>query len=214
MPIYLRTGHFLAIIGVLTMAATGCSSNASGTPRPDSSAERVLPGESEEDIPEANSEPSAPRVDRPLDASWFLAQPCAVLDKSQLGPLGVSRRGIPTTSGAVADYAGPFCSWHANPELGSTIGVGFITGNKNGLSDMYRGRDRFEDFRPVEVDGYPAVFANGPDLRANGTCNVAVGVSDTLMIRASEQGRLDAQGACDRAAQVASSALTTIRGGQ
>jgi hypothetical protein len=96
--------------------------------------------------------------------------------------------------------------------LGSTIGVGFITGNKNGLSDIYRGRERFEDFRPVRIDGYPGVFANGPDLRANGTCNLAVGVSDTLMIRASEQGRLDAHGACERAVQVARSALMTLRG--
>jgi hypothetical protein len=151
-------------------------------------------------------------VDDPLDASRFITDPCAVLTREQLDGFSVGGLGIPTTSGGVAKYAGPFCSWHADPELDSTMAVGFITGNKNGLADMYRGRERFEDFRPVEVDGYPGVFANSPDLRASGSCDLAVGVSGTLMIRASEQGQLDAHGACERAVQVARAALKTLRG--
>jgi hypothetical protein len=149
----------------------------------------------------------------PLDASGFLAEPCTVLSHAQLATFDVSRPGIPTTTGAVAEHAGPYCSWHAATELASTIGVGFITGNKNGLSDIYRGRDTFGYFIPTTVDGYPAVFADGSDGRVSGRCSLAVGISETQMFRASEQGRLDAQGACDRAQQVAAAALATLKAG-
>jgi hypothetical protein len=163
----------------------------------------------------SSADPSdgVPGVADPLDATGFFAEPCTVLSQVQLATFDVSRPGVPATTGAVAEYAGPFCSWHAATELASTIGVGFITGNKNGLSDIYRGRDRFGYFIPTSVDGYPAVFADLSDGREAGRCSVAVGVSETQMIRASEQGRLDAQGSCDRAKQVAAAALATLKAG-
>jgi hypothetical protein len=149
----------------------------------------------------------------PLDATGFLTEPCTVLSQAQLATFDVSRPGIPTTTGAVAEHAGPYCSWHAATELASTIGVGFITGNKNGLSDIYRGRDTFGYFIPTTVEGYPAVFADGSDGRESGRCSLAVGISETQLFRATEQGRLDAQGSCDRAKQVALAALATLKAG-
>jgi hypothetical protein len=197
------------LVASVLLAATACTSRANGTPTPHSTTALS------ETTTTSSADPSdgAPGVADPLDATGFLAEPCTVLSQSQLVTFDISPPGIPTTTGAVAEYAGPFCSWHAATELASTIGVGFITGNKNGLSDTYRGRDTFDYFIPTTVDGYPAVFVDGPDQRDSGTCNITVGISDQLAFRASEQGRLDAQGSCDRAKQVAAAALATLRAG-
>ncbi|MPZ80014.1 MAG: DUF3558 domain-containing protein [Actinophytocola sp.] len=195
------------------LAGGACSSEADGTPTPQSSGERPETSESSPDPSTGDPAQEAPGVDNPLDASRFLTDPCTVLTRAQLATFDVTRPGIPETTGGVAEQVGPFCTWHAAAELGSTIGVGFITGNKNGLSDTYRGRSQFEDFRPTEVEEYPAVFANSPDLRSKGMCTIVVGISDSSAIQATEVGELDETGSCERAKQVATSALATIREG-
>lgn len=198
-----------SVAGVVTVAvlAAGCSVQENGSPTA-----RPTTGMSESSAPSEDERYGAPPVDTPLDATTFLADPCAVLSQTQLAAFDVSRPGIATTTGAVAETVGPFCIWHADPDLGSTIGVGFETGNKNGLSDTYRGRGQFEYFEATTVGGYPAVYASGPDLRSSGECLIAVGISDSLVFNASEQGRLDAEGSCDRASQVATAALATLKG--
>jgi hypothetical protein len=125
---------------------------------------------------------------------------------------GISKPGEPTTTGPTAEQAGPFCTWTADSAVNSTAGVGFITGNKQGLSDVYRGRSRFEYFEETSVAAYPAVFASLHDGRAQGACDIAVGISDTLIFRASEQGGRKGQGACDRAKQVAAAVIVTLKG--
>jgi len=62
------------------------------------------------------------------------------------------------------------------------------------------------------VDGYPGVFAGLDDGRAQGSCDIAVGISDTLTFRASEQGGRKGQGSCDRAKQVAAAVIATLKG--
>ena len=199
-----RTGWL--VVSVL-LAGTACTTQADGTPTPGPTS---APSETTT-TPSEDPTFGAPRVTDPLDATRFLTEPCTVLGQAQLATFDVSRPGIPTTTGAVAEHAGPYCSWHAATELASTIGVGFLTGNENGLSDTYRGRDQFDYFVPTTVDGYPAVFVDGSDGRDNGRCNITVGINDQLAFRATEQGRLDAQGSCDRAKQVAAAALTTLK---
>lgn len=192
----------------MLLAGTACTSQADGTPTPEPTS---APPETTT-TPSEDPTDGAPRVTDPLDATRFFTEPCTVLSQAQLATFEVSRPGIPTTTGAVAEYSGPYCSWHAATELASMIGVGFLTGNENGLSDTYRGRDQFDYFIPTTVDGYPAVFVDGSDLRDSGSCNITVGISDTLAFNAAEQGRLDAQGSCDRARQVAVAALATLKG--
>ncbi|GAB3439842.1 DUF3558 domain-containing protein [Actinophytocola sediminis] len=198
-------GLVASLVSVVVVTA-GCSSEENGNPTA-----QPTTSTSESSAPSADETHGAPLVDTPLDATAFLTQPCTTLSKAQLATFDVSRPGIETTTGAVAENAGPFCTWHANPDLGSTIGVGFLTGNENGLSDTYRGRDQFKYFEPVTVAEYPAVYASSPDLRARGTCVIVVGISDSLTFRTTEQGRLGAQGSCDRALQVATAALATLR---
>lgn len=209
-------GLAAGLVIVVVVTAAGCSTSENGNPTAQPTTDVSVPDSeesSESSEPSEDDNYGAPRVDSPLDATGFLSQPCAVLSQAQLAEFSVTSPGIPTTTGAVAENAGPFCTWHADPSLGSTIGVGFVTGNKNGLSDTYRGRDQFEHFEPTTVDGYPAVFANSPDLRSSGTCGITVGISDALAFNATEQGRLDGQGSCDRARQVAQAALATLKVG-
>ena len=194
-------GLVAGLTTIAVIAAVGCSSREDGDPTADGT-QTSTKGEND----------GVPRVEDPLDATSFLNQPCAVLDQQQLAEFGVTSPGIPTTTGATAEYVGPYCSWIADPEWGSAISVGFETGNKHGLSDTYRGRDQFEYFVPTTVDGYPAVFSDGADLRSQGQCVIGVGISDKLAFNASEQGELDADGACERARQVAAAALATLKG--
>jgi uncharacterized protein DUF3558 len=189
------------LVTVVVVTVAGCSSEAGGNPTA-----QPTTGASGDQDPD-----KAPKVEDPLDASSFLDQPCAVLSQQQLAEFSVTRPGEPTTTGAVAENAGPYCGWHADP--GGSISVGFLTGNKNGLSDLYRDRANFEHFEPTTVDGYPAAYNNDPDLRAEGDCDIAVGISDSLAFHALEQGRLDAEGSCERARQVAAAVLETLKGG-
>ncbi len=150
----------------------------------------------------------------PLDASRFLADPCAVLTSAQLARFQVSRPGKPDTESEIAKRVGPLCSWRADTEDAGSIGVTWQVGNKNGLADLYRIRDRYEYFNPTTVDGYPAVFKDSSDYRAEGVCKVSVGVSDSLTFTADEHGALDAQGACDRVVRIAAAVLTTLKENQ
>lgn len=207
-PRVLVTG---SVVSVTVAVLAGCTTGVAGTAVPDS----ADPTASESTVP--TSEPDtygAPRVDDPLDASRFLTDPCAVLTRAQLTGFGVSKPGEPDTDSAIAVHSGPGCVWVAESEVNSVIGASFLSGNKNGLSDTYRGRDRFDGyFEPTTVDGYPAVFNDIGDGRPQGDCNITVGISDTLTFRAAEHGGRDAQGACDRATQVAAAVIQTIKGG-
>lgn len=198
-----------SVAGVLLCGqlASGCTTTADGTPTgappTDDSGTSATSGEGSGD--------GAPRVENPLDAEPFLQRPCSTLSQDQLTTLAVSRPGTPTTSGAVAESAGPFCTWLIS-EQGGSIGIGFITGNEGGLSDNYRARGDFAYFEPTTVEEYPAVFTERVDRRDTGSCTIIVGITDTLTFRATETGQLDPRGACDRAKQVAAAAVTTMRG--
>lgn len=195
----MRLVKLVASVAATAAVIAGCSVAEGGQPTPTT-------GSSTQD-----ETSGAPRVKDPLDTDRFLTEPCGVLGQPQLVDLSITQPGVPTTTGAVAENVGPSCTWQ-NSELANTIGVGFLTGNEKGLSDTYRGRDEFEYFEPIMVEGYPAVFAGDPDLRSSGTCVLVVGISDSLAIDATQQGDLDAQGSCDRAEQVATAALETLKG--
>ena len=202
--------HTRAVLlaGLLTAAAAlaGCTTTAGGDPTPDNDATKhpsSTPPSSEQD------RHGAPRVDRPLAPTRFLTEPCATLTQAQLAGLGIDTAGKPDTDSAIAEYAGPTCGWQDN---GETLGVGFVTGNKNGLADLYGNRENYAYFEETMVNGFPAVFQDNIDLRDSGTCSISVGVTDNLHFKASEQGELDAQGACDRIKNVAGAVITTMKG--
>lgn len=159
-------------------------------------------------IPPRDQTYGAPRVSNPLDASKFLTQPCAVLSQTQLAHFDIRRPGEPDTESAVAREAGPRCVWYTE---GGIFGMGFLTGNKNGLSDTYRGRSRFNFWEETTVEGYPAVFNDPSDGRPAGACNLTVGISDTLTFRALDNSGRTGQAACDRTKEYAAAIIQTLK---
>jgi hypothetical protein len=102
----------------------------------------------------------------------------------------------------------PGCTWRGDD---GSVGLGWLTDNKGGLSDTYRRRELDAYFIETTVAEYPAVFVDATDDRDRGYCGIVVAVSDTLTYYASVHSRLDAEGACDLAEQVAAAALTTVK---
>ena len=116
------------------------------------------------------------------------------------------------TDSAVAKSSGPSCLW-INSDTATGIGVSFITGNKNGLADLYRANEEGKwtgYWEETTVSGYPGVFHDVTDARARGSCILAVGVTDTLTFLVDISGRLKEQ-SCDFAKQVAAAVLATVK---
>jgi hypothetical protein len=203
------------VFGMAVAAAlvAGCSSKESGSPTgtPGGS------GSQPTDDPTSTSNPGgsggAPKVTDPLDASKFISQPCGAIAPDQLQALHLPVQGKPDTDSETAKTAGPGCSWF-DRDAGSGVEIGFLTANKNGLSDTYQGKDRFKGyFEPTEVDGYPAVLNDIQDYRSDGTCNITVGISDTSEFRVGVQDTKLGVKSCDRAKEAAAAVIKTLKKG-
>jgi hypothetical protein len=198
----------MSVLGVTVVAVAlmaGCSSSAQpGSPQPtgggvETSGSRTSAASS-----------GAPHVANPLDTSKFQAVPCTVLDTSNVQSLGFTAPGQ-----AESDATGPNCHWN-NSETGVSLDVGFVTANKSGLSALYAKRSSLKLFQPLpDIQGYPAVIYGTIDARSSGTCNVDVGVSDSLnvdvMLQAST-GPLKAD-PCGTAQKIAGMVMGHLTGG-
>jgi hypothetical protein len=156
----------------------------------------------------------APPVTNPLDATSFLTHPCAALTPVQLQGLDLLGPGEPDTDSSLANYSGPTCSWH-NAKANHDLGVTFMTGNKNGLADLYRGHDQGQFpgyWIETDVDGYPGVFSDLADGRKDGFCTLHVGISDTLAVLIDRHDGVGEK-SCDEARAIASLVLRTIQAG-
>jgi Protein of unknown function (DUF3558) len=200
------------VFGMAVAAAlvAGCSNKESGSPT-------ATPGGSQPTGSTSTSDPGgsggAPKVQDPLDASKFLGQPCGVLAPDQLQALRLPAQGKPDVDSPTARTTGPGCSWF-DRDAGSGVEFGFLTANKNGLSDTYKGKARFKGyFEPTEVDGYPAVFNDLLDYRNNGTCNITIGISDTSEFRVGVQDTKLGVKSCDRAKEAATAMIKTMQKG-
>jgi hypothetical protein len=204
-------------IAVAVVLAAGCSDKQSGTALPATTTGGDGTGTSTGGTaPTTTPSGGAPTVKDPLDASKYLSQPCAILSATALTGLNVSKPGVPNGNGPVAQSAGPYCTWNTDDQpVNQSYGVGFLTGNKNGLSDTYRGgKKAFPGyFEPTEVNGYPAVFNDLTDDRSNGSCNITVGVSGSLAFRVGIEGSKDTGAkSCDLVKQVAATVIQTLKG--
>ncbi|UJW34412.1 DUF3558 domain-containing protein [Saccharothrix sp. AJ9571] len=151
----------------------------------------------------------APPVPRPLDAEKYVNDPCASLTATQQAEFNV------TSSRVNSDGRGSGCIWNVGD--GSTSpGVSYLTSVDTGLSNLYALNDTgWWDrgyFEPTEVDGYPAVYVDLTDLRAQGDCGLAVALSDRLFFDVSIRTTKD-NDACLGAKNVAEAILQTIKEG-
>src|ERR1043165_10053 len=133
----MRSARLIALVAVAAaVGAVGSTSTSNGIPGPQSD-----PATGTQTTTTSASKPKdygAPKVSVPLDASKFLSQPCAVLTSEQLRSLALPAQGKPDTDSEVAKTAGPRCLWINDDTPSFAIGVGFLTGNKRGLSDPHR----------------------------------------------------------------------------
>src|ERR1700754_49397 len=72
---------------------------------------------------------AAPAVTNPLQATQYLTEPCTVLTATQLQSLNMPTTGEADVDSSTAKISGPFCTWITPGAQGSTVGVGFLTGN-------------------------------------------------------------------------------------
>lgn len=191
----MRSSRLLLAVAIIGLASA-CTTATAGQPA----------------SPTTTSDHSVPTVDNPLNASRFLTAPCEVLSAEQRTQFKADSSGEPHTTDSAAQGSGPYCDWTTVRGTDSLFSVGFVTKNSHGLSDLYRGRKQFAYFEKTEVDGYPGVFADAGDGRAGGSCQVFVGISDSLTFRSVEIGRLDAAGSCGRAVDIARAVLMTLKG--
>ena len=123
----------------------------------------------------------APRVATPLDATHLLDRPCAALDDDQLASFGVGSAGEPDPGGqGVANTVGPSCEWRGEDTTRDSITIIWYTEGETGLTRHYGHRDEAAYFEETTVDRYPAVFVGWMDTRDAGSCDIVVGVTDTL----------------------------------
>lgn len=206
----MRRNVMLGVGVALAAALAGCTSTAVGTPIAAPSTTQAATT-----TPDEDSTYGAPRVEHPLNATPFLDQPCAVLTPTQLNTFGITKPGKPETTGPLAEKAGPMCIWRNDVEPSFGFDVGFLTGNKNGLADTYRGgEEAFPGyFEPTTVDSYPAVFNDVVDGRDGGRCNLTVGISDDLTFRTSPTSTPLGRQTCDEAVKVAQAVIATLKAG-
>jgi hypothetical protein len=208
----------LSTAAVLLMMA-GCADSEAGTPLAGGTTATTGTTSSttpsgEPSTPASSDRYGAPPVNNPLDATKFLTQPCAALTPQQVQGFNLSAQGKPDTDSAIAKHTGPSCKWGSS-DTGEGIDVHFVAGNKNGLADVYRahGEGKWTGYWEVtSVDGYPGVFAFTTDGRPSGSCNLFVGISETLAFAINSQVQLKAN-ACDLAKQVAAAVVETLKRG-
>ncbi|WP_423202238.1 DUF3558 family protein [Herbihabitans rhizosphaerae] len=145
----------------------------------------------------------APKVERPLDASAAVADPCA----AAISPRLVQQLRLPLPGkreGRTVD-----CTWNAVRT--ALTQVDFMV-DQRGLTDTYRKHQagHYRRWEPTTVLGYPAVIADpapGPD-----TCDLTVGVSDSLTFRSFTTSYPVKDQACAHAVRVAEAVIRTLQG--
>ncbi|WP_037368593.1 DUF3558 domain-containing protein [Amycolatopsis orientalis] len=186
--------------GFLLLALTACSSPNSGQPAPASS---NPPASS------SNAASDVPKVPAPLDVAKYEQNPCSVLTPAQATQTFNAVR-----SRQIAGNVAPVCNW--NDSANSSLAIGLLPG-QGGLATVYQNRSSTGYFEPApSIDGYPAVFTNVLDNRADGGCQVAVGVRDDEAFTSSAllfKQSPSYGDPCSVALNAAKAALATIKAG-
>jgi hypothetical protein len=195
-------------LSVAAIALTGCTTTEAGT---------AIPVQDPPEPPATSSTKSAtaaPTVAEPLDASRYVADPCAILTPEKLASYGMNRTGKPDAPSTTTDFGEPSCLWHGNAQS-FNVAVSWLTSNNHGLADTYdlQESETWDYFEAIEVEEYPAVFNYFSDDPQYGNCHVTVGISDRLVytVYIQGQGNIDAQTGCDLVIQVATAVIQMLK---
>lgn len=190
------------MVGVLL---AGCANDSGDGSFPFASTQPSTP-KSAAPVDEVETEPAAPTVDDPLEVDGIVGDPCDALARDQLADLGLVGPGEPNTHG---DDDG--CDWRLTTSRLHIVTIRPLVSDKNGLGDVYAGRDYKDYFEETTVDGYPAVYASVLDERDSGGCTLLVGVTDDLVVSV-KTSFLDVD-PCPVAQKTAEAMIEHLRGG-
>jgi hypothetical protein len=135
----------------------------------------------------------------------MVADPCSALTPADVAALNIVN---PTTKSGSNTTASD-CGWTG--DSGGTIGIGWVTTNTDGLSDLYAKSSTIAYWQPLAVDGYPAAFGDViSDGRAQGDCVLHVGVTDHLYFDSQFDNPLNPGQSCALAQQAAVGVLKNL----
>ncbi|NIJ14325.1 hypothetical protein FHU38_004669 [Saccharomonospora amisosensis] len=122
----------------------------------------------------------APKVEKPLDIDYFLANPCAALTDAQI----VKYYGEGNVKSPKLDEAtGPECRWYTPKQGPAGINIIYPDIHDLGLTALYDSKYMYAFLYELEpVDGYPVVAYGILDERAEGECALRIGTSDRATI--------------------------------
>jgi hypothetical protein len=201
-----RLAQVLGTMAAVLLTVAGCSQTTAGTATP--SAEAPSGGQAGPDQ----------RIADPLDPSAYEAKPCDALPSDALNQWGYTGAGAPDLDSAATKLGGPGCTWtQSGNGRQITFGVGIkginpgYPGVTSAFEKQRRGLLAYAD--PIDVDGYPSVYTDVIDGRANGSCGVLTAVADDQTISSLTVGYHGEQDSCDLAKQLISAAIKKIKGG-
>ena len=156
---------------------------------------------------------NAPKVSNPIpNLEKYLQKPCDAIPKEQARQLGLS------TATPNPDHDnGPTCEFA--DEQGKRVTINFNNKQPLGIAGVYRNHEQYPQFydyfEPTEVAGFPGVFAASIDGRANGRCNLAVGITENqvLTVTVSIRQATGESDSCKFAKKAAETAATTMSRG-
>ncbi|SFQ50786.1 Protein of unknown function [Amycolatopsis arida] len=124
--------------------------------------------------------------------------------------------GLSSPEADTADKIGPRCEW--DQPGGGLFTISFITVGGGGLSGTYQSHAELPMpyFEPVDVNGYPGVFADQVDRRSYGACGLSVGVRDDVLLKVFSGFERDSPhygDPCPVVKKAAEMAITTMEGG-
>lgn len=200
-----------AALAVTALVLSGCGDGEAGEPTTGSG---PTAGGPTADIGPTSSasDVAAPTVSNPIEnLDKYKQDPCSMLTKAQATKLGYAAdiRRPPDQDN------GPECEWLDKDTNSFTIVI--LNDQPQGLTGVYKNKDYFGYFEPVNVAGYPGVFGGAVDDRKDGGCSLGVGVTDQQVINIGGQmnlGSPDRDRPCEVMQQAAEMALKTMSSGR
>lgn len=174
----------LVVTVALAIGLAGCSEDpGAGTP-PGGEPTVGIPTEPTADDPTGG--PTGPAVDAPKvpnpvqNLEKYKQSPCDMLTKAQASALKYDAEiGVPADQ-----KEEPECKWRTATRDNFSI---FLSADQPlGIAGLYQNKQQdpefYTYFEPVDIAGFPGVFADTYDDRPNGACGLFVGVTDTQII--------------------------------
>ena len=194
-------------VAVTTLLLSGCTEDE-GRPVAGST-EPTDPAMSTPAQQPSSSSPEAPKVNNPItNLEQFKQSPCDMVTDQQAKSLGFN----PGEPSEDATY-GPACDWY--DDSFGYFGLTLLNNQPLGIAGIYRNQEqgRYGYFEPVDVAGYPGVYADANDGRKEGACTLNVGVTDTQVVTVTALLNENEAEACDLALQAAEAAVKTMSEG-